>query len=517
MLTVMKEMQKIIEELGSIKDPRRQGGNLRHKLVDIIFIGLVSIICGGTDYEHMEDTGYSKEAWLRNYIELPNGIPDSDTFRRVFERLNPQELASALQEIIDVEGKAVAIDGKTIRGSGNSKHKAYHVVSAWVAENQITLGQLETEEKSNEITAIPELLDMLDVEGSTVTIDAMGCQKDIAAAITAKGADYVLGLKQNQPALFENVKFYFDNEKVAKTNKTLEMPRGTINFISVDTIGKAHGGRRDILYLNEANHLNYKIAEQLIIRTREKVFVDFNPTSRFWVHDEILNKEQKRSILIKSTYKDNPFLEKEIIRALEARKNDENFWRVYGLGETGILEGRVFTNLEISDFDKNKFDRYYNGIDWGFSTDPFAFIRAAIENDNLYITDEIYSTNLLNKNSIPLVKGVVKNEIVTCDSSEPKSIYEFQASGINAYGAKKGKGSIEVGIKFLQSFSNIFIHKTCINAQREFFNYCFKTDLNGEIIPVPEDKNNHLIDALRYALEDVSGNDTISVIKGLKL
>lgn len=228
MSTVMKEMQKIIEELGNLKDPRRQGGNLRHKLVDIVFIGLVSVICGGTDYEHMEDTGYGKEAWLRNYIELPNGIPDSDTFRRVFERLNPQELASVLQEIIDVEGKTVAIDGKTIRGSGDTKHKAYHVVSAWVTENQITLGQLETEEKSNEITAIPELLDMLDVEGSTVTIDAMGCQKDIAAAITAKGADYVLGLKQNQPALFEDVKFYFDNEKVSATSKTLEKDHGRI-------------------------------------------------------------------------------------------------------------------------------------------------------------------------------------------------------------------------------------------------------------------------------------------------
>lgn len=303
----------------------------------------------------------------------------------------------------------------------------------------------------------------------------------------------------------------------SKTNKSLLFQKGTINFISVDTIGKAHGGRRDILYLNEANHLNYKIAEQLIIRTREKVFIDFNPTRRFWVHDEILAKEEKNSILIKSTYKDNPFLEKEIVNALESRKNDENFWRVYGLGEVGFIEGRVFLNVEVREFDKNQFEKYYNGIDWGFSTDPFAFIRAAIEKDCLYITDEIYRVNLLNKDSIPLVKEIVENEYVTCDSNEPKSIAEFRMKGINALAAKKGKGSIEAGIKFLQSFTKIYIHPDCKNSEKEFFNYSFKKNLEGEIIPVPEDKDNHLIDALRYAIEDIIGDETVSIIKGLWL
>ena len=303
----------------------------------------------------------------------------------------------------------------------------------------------------------------------------------------------------------------------SKTNKSLEFPKSTINFISVDTIGKAHGGRRDILYLNEANHLNYKIAEQLIIRTRNKIFIDFNPTNRFWVHTEILEKEPKKAILIKSTYKDNPFLEKEIIKALEARMNDENFWRVYGLGEVGILEGRIFNNVEIKNFDKNKFERYYNGIDWGFSNDPFAFIRCAIEEDCLYITDEIYSTNLLNKTSIPLVKKIIENEYVTCDSSEPKSIAEYNENGIKALPAKKGRGSIETGIKYLQSFTKIFVHPDCKNAARELFDYSFKKDMEGNILPIPEDINNHLIDALRYATEDLHGKNTISIIKGLRL
>lgn len=221
-------MEQLIEKLGELTDTRRQWGNLRHKLVDIVFIGLVSVICGGTDFEHMEDTGYGKEEWFRAHLELPNGIPDSDTFRRVFERLNPKELAEILQETVDVEGKVLAIDGKTICGSANDQHRAYHVVSAWVAENQITLGQLAVAQKSNEITAIPELLDMLDISGSTVTIDAMGCQKQIAAKVIENHADYVLGLKENQPSLLDDVKLYLDKETAAYTRQTKEKDHGRI-------------------------------------------------------------------------------------------------------------------------------------------------------------------------------------------------------------------------------------------------------------------------------------------------
>ncbi|MCC8357285.1 MAG: ISAs1 family transposase [Oscillospiraceae bacterium] len=220
-------MQKLIEALNTLTDTRRQWGNIRHKLVDIVFIGLVSVICGGTDFEHMEDTGYAKLEWFKSIIELPNGVPDSDTFRRVFERLDPQELASVLQDTVNVEGKTVALDGKTICGSGNEQHRAYHVVSAWVTENQITLGQLVIEEKSNEIKAVPELLRMLDIEGSTVTADAMSCQKNIASKIIEKGANYVLSLKGNQQTLLEDVQLYFENESTP-SHRTLEKDHGRV-------------------------------------------------------------------------------------------------------------------------------------------------------------------------------------------------------------------------------------------------------------------------------------------------
>jgi len=206
------ELQRLKEEIKGVKDPRRAYGNLRHNLEDIIVIGLMTIICIGEDFTDMENFGIERIEWLKTFLELPFGIPDSDTFRRVYEKINPKELSECLNNWLAVSretGSVVNIDGKTIRGSGNAAHKAYHVVSAWAAENQITLGEIKTDEKSNEITAVPELLDMIDVEGSIVTADAMSCQKDISRKITEKNADYVIGLKGNQETLHDDVELYF--------------------------------------------------------------------------------------------------------------------------------------------------------------------------------------------------------------------------------------------------------------------------------------------------------------------
>jgi predicted transposase YbfD/YdcC len=162
----------------------------------------------------MEEFGKDREDWLRGFLSLPHGIPDSDTFRRVFERIEPESLAKALNAWLAIEsrsgGRSVNIDGKTICGSADAQHDAYHVLSAWVRENGITLGELAVEAKSNEITAIPDLLDLIDVEGDIVTIDAMGCQTDIAEKIRERKADYVLALKDNHRTLHEDVREYFD-------------------------------------------------------------------------------------------------------------------------------------------------------------------------------------------------------------------------------------------------------------------------------------------------------------------
>jgi len=207
------DIEKLKAEIRDIEDPRREWGNKRHKLEDILIIGLCSVISCGEDFVDMEEFGRDREEWLRGFLELPNGIPDSDTFRRVFERINSTVLAKSLNAWLDNAGQSggrnINIDGKTICGSKRAEHKAYHVVSAWVSENSITLGELAVEEKSNEITAIPELLEIIDIEGDIVTIDAIGCQTEIAAKIRERKADYVLALKDNQPSLHEEVKDYF--------------------------------------------------------------------------------------------------------------------------------------------------------------------------------------------------------------------------------------------------------------------------------------------------------------------
>jgi len=202
---------------GSLPDPRVLG-RTHHKLFDIIFISVAAFIAHCDDWEMVALWAREREPWLRRYCELPNGIPSHDTFNRVFSLLDPKALHSAfaewmkdIQELTD--GDIIAIDGKTMRRSFDHApggKGAVHMVSAWLARNRVVLGQLKVEDKSNEITAIPELLKLLDIKGALITIDAMGCQKEIAAEIIDREADYLLAVKDNQPTLAEDVEQTFD-------------------------------------------------------------------------------------------------------------------------------------------------------------------------------------------------------------------------------------------------------------------------------------------------------------------
>jgi predicted transposase YbfD/YdcC len=192
-----------------LKDPRRRHRRL-HLLQDIIVIALCAVIAGAQDWQEIETFGRKRRDWLKRLVQLPNGIPSHDTFERVFDRLQPQafqacfrEWVRAVQEALRI--KHVAIDGKTLRGSGSAKLGALHLVSAWATAQHLSLGQVAVAAKSNEITAIPALLDLLDLNGALVTIDAMGCQKAIAQKIVDRGADYVLTVKENQEHLLDDI------------------------------------------------------------------------------------------------------------------------------------------------------------------------------------------------------------------------------------------------------------------------------------------------------------------------
>jgi predicted transposase YbfD/YdcC len=192
-----------------ITDPR--DSNKRHQLIDIIAIALCAVICNADTWEEIEEFGQAKHEWFRMFLELPHGIPSPDTFARVFASLDPVEFREAFLRWVEAVKGHIAIDGKTVRHSYGNETPPIHMVSAWALENRMVLGQVKTYEKSNEITAIPELLQVLALEGCIVTIDAMGCQKTIAGKIIDKGADYVLGLKKNQGNLHADVELFFQD------------------------------------------------------------------------------------------------------------------------------------------------------------------------------------------------------------------------------------------------------------------------------------------------------------------
>lgn len=206
----------ISEHFGALSDPRK-GGMVEHRLIDIITITVCAVICGANNWVEVELFGRRRQDWLRQFLELRHGVPSHDTFGRVFARLSAeafqQQFAEWMQAVFErSHGEVIAIDGKRLRRSYDkaSNKAAIHMVSAWAQANRVVLGQVKTDSKSNEITAIPNLLKLLDIQGCIVTIDAMGCQRAIAAQIKARQGDYVFALKGNQSQLHEDVVAYFD-------------------------------------------------------------------------------------------------------------------------------------------------------------------------------------------------------------------------------------------------------------------------------------------------------------------
>jgi predicted transposase YbfD/YdcC len=217
----------ILDHFAELPDPRREQGRI-HRLDEIVFMAICAVICGADTWQEIADYSHSKLDWLRTFLTLPGGVPSHDTFRRVFCLLDP----TAFQQCFDgwmtalmkrkglttipttdrPQRKGVAIDGKTPRGSARRSvgQSPLHLVSAWAVEHHLCLGQVATEAKSNEITAIPELLELLDLKGAVATIDAMGCQKEIAAGIVGQGGDYVLAVKENQPHLYRDIERAFE-------------------------------------------------------------------------------------------------------------------------------------------------------------------------------------------------------------------------------------------------------------------------------------------------------------------
>jgi len=279
--------KNVLEHFRDFPDPRED--NRRHMLLDIIAIVLCASICGAENWDDIEAFGIAKQGWLRSFLELPHGIPSSDTYRRVFARLDAKEFHRrffAWLAVINprLRGEIISIDGKTLRHSADTAQgkSAIHMVSAWANKAGLTLGQIKVDEKSNEITAIPELLESLDVEGSIVTIDAMGTQKSIAAKITEGGADYVLALKGNQGTLQEDVELYFQGV----SPKELQQPP----FLYHRTFEKDHGRRetREYWVSDDISWLSMKedwkgLATVCMVRSQRTVGGQTTKETRYYI------------------------------------------------------------------------------------------------------------------------------------------------------------------------------------------------------------------------------------------
>lgn len=292
---------------------------------------------------------------------------------------------------------------------------------------------------------------------------------------------------------------YFKDAQWSKTDYTYTFETGSkLEFFSADQPSKVRGPRRDRLFVNEANNIPEETFTQLLVRTKQYAIADWNPTNEFWFYDMIGTRDDIDFITL--TYKDNEALAPEIVREIEARKNNKAWWQVYGLGQLGEVEGKVYTNWRIIDEIPFEARLERRGLDFGYSNDPSAIVDIYYYNGGYILDEQTYQKGLSNKQLADTISNLSKPQtLVVADSAEPKSIDELKLYGINVMPAQKGQGSILQGIQYVQD-QQISITKRSINGIKEYRNYMWKMDKDGKVLNVPEDIWNHFMDAVRYGL-----------------
>ena len=286
-----------------------------------------------------------------------------------------------------------------------------------------------------------------------------------------------------------------------KSDATYQLWGNMVEFISIDQPQKVRGRKRDVLFINEANEINLEDWRQLLLRTTGRVLLDYNPSDEFhWIYEEVIPREDAE--FFRTTYKDNPFLPQSVVLEIERFKTaDENFWKVYGLGERGTAQSTIFTHWTEINQIPNEYKLLNIGLDFGYTNDPTAIVRVYTDGHGFAVDELCYATRLTNSDISKVLRDnqVNRSDVVICDSAEPKSIDEIHAHGFNTHGARKGKDSVKNGIQFLHS-RPLLVTARSVNLIRELRNYKWKEDKNGKQLNEPVDNFNHAIDAMRYAI-----------------
>jgi phage terminase large subunit len=291
-----------------------------------------------------------------------------------------------------------------------------------------------------------------------------------------------------------------------KTLLTYHFANGSIiEFFSADSEARLRGARRQVVYINEANNIDFESYYQLAIRTSEAIYIDFNPTHEFWAHTEVLPEQDAELVIL--TYNDNEALPDTIKRDIELNRTKAetsaywaNWWKVYGLGQVGTLQGAIYEDFEVVEgIDVSRAKFVALGLDWGFSNDPTALVAIYRQGDCLLIQELLYSTGLTNQDIADKLRtlGITRAWEIVADSAEPKSIEEIYRLGFNIKPAEKGPDSVRNGIDILKRFK-LQVTKDSTNLIKELRSYTWATDKEGKNTGVPIDSFNHACDAMRY-------------------
>jgi phage terminase large subunit len=341
-------------------------------------------------------------------------------------------------------------------------------------------------------------------------------QADKTKTLTSVVAESTPHLKRGALRDFKNIMQehnYWKDELWGATDSIYTFETGSqIEFFSTDQPDKLRGARRDRCFINEANNIALDAFDQLEVRTKEFIFLDWNPSTEFWFYTDILPQRDDVDH-ITLTYMDNEALSKEIISSIEARKNRKGWWQVYGLGQLGEVEGKIYKDWVIIDELPPEARLERRGLDYGYTNDPSSIVSVYKWNGAFIIDEVMYQKGMSNK----MIADILLNQddpntIVVPDSAEPKSNDELVSYGINVLPAKKGQGSVNYGIQIVQS-QRIFVTKRSVNVIKEYRNYLWETDKNGKILNTPEHTYSHSMDAIRYAMETLNIDTGLSDIE----